>query len=78
MIRYRGVTMEGVLLIAALLACPISMGLMMWFMSKSGGTSRASGPAGAAELRAEHARLRPAFDRRVRAQAGAAMERSAS
>jgi hypothetical protein len=70
--------MEAVLVIAALLACPVSMGLMMWFMSRNSGTSKASGPAGAAELRREHARLSPAFDRRVREQAGAAMERRAS
>jgi hypothetical protein len=70
--------MEGVLVIAALLACPISMGLVMWFMNKNGGTAKASGPAGAAELRREHARLRPDFDRRVREQSGAAMQRGAS
>ena len=48
----------------ALLACPIGMGLMMWFMAKGMGSKKSSPPAepkGAgrplADLKAEQARL---------------------
>jgi hypothetical protein len=57
--------MEGALLVLALLACPVGMGLMMWFMSKGmkrdGGQSR-SAPASLEELRDEQARLSAQID----------------
>jgi hypothetical protein len=53
--------MENVLVGLAVLACPVGMGLMMWFMGKgmfgakrTGGSSR---PGSVDELRAEHRRL---------------------
>lgn len=57
--------METVLVAAAVLACPIGMGAMMWFMGK--GTRKdkpaADQPDTAADLRAEHARLGAEIDR---------------
>lgn len=50
--------MENVLLSLAFLACPIGMGLMMWFMAKGGRKQPGSvvPPAGASveQLREEH------------------------
>lgn len=54
--------MESALLVAALLACPIGMGLMMWWMGR--GTKREQ-PASADDvgtLRAEQARLTAEID----------------
>ena len=52
--------MEGLLLGLVALACPVSMGLMMWFMAK-GARRGEDGGADAApsldDLRAEHRRL---------------------
>jgi hypothetical protein len=50
--------MESVLLTLAVLACPVGMGLMMWFMAK--GMRKESKPARDAsidDLRAEHSRI---------------------
>jgi hypothetical protein len=48
--------MEGVLLTAALLACPVGMGLMMWFSSRAARGSEARRRAASLEeLRREHA-----------------------
>jgi hypothetical protein len=59
--------MEGALLALALLACPVGMGLMMWFMSKGmkSGEPRAERdrPASLEELRGEHARLSADIER---------------
>jgi hypothetical protein len=61
-----GVAVENVLLGLAALACPVGMGLMMWFMAK--GTRRGEGgenavPANLEDLRAEHRRLGAEIDR---------------
>ena len=60
--------MRDLLLSASVLACPVGMGLMMWFMGK--GTRAAArsgvsppGDATLAELRAEHRRLGAALER---------------
>ncbi len=47
--------MATVLPSLALLACPIGMGLMMWFMAK--GNRKERPEASVEELRAEHRRL---------------------
>jgi hypothetical protein len=57
--------MEGVVVALALLACPVGMGLMMWFMGKGmkkdGGQSPSS--SGSLEdLRDEQARLSAQID----------------
>jgi hypothetical protein len=50
--------MEGILLGAAALACPVGMGLMMWFMSRGMKRKPEEGaPASLQALRAEHRRL---------------------
>lgn len=50
--------MEGLLLTAALLACPVGMGLMMWFMARGQKKPAADGSSRSiAELRAEQQRL---------------------
>lgn len=56
--------MEGILLAALVLACPVGMGLMMWMMSKGmmGGKrseeeSAGPGEPSLSELRDEHERL---------------------
>ena len=64
--------MEGALVALALLACPVGMGLMMWFMSKGmkGGERRAESgpPASVEELRTEHARLSAEIDELERSE----------
>ena len=50
--------MEGLLLTAALLACPLGMGLMMWFMTRGQKKPPADAQArSVSELRAEQQRL---------------------
>lgn len=54
--------MRDLLLSASVLACPVGMGLMMWFMGKGTRAAKRSpanppGDATLAELRAEHRRL---------------------
>lgn len=71
--------MENVLLPLALLACPVGMGLMMWFMSR--GNRRPDGPAPAStveDLHAEHARLQAEIDRRESASTDASDGASAA
>jgi hypothetical protein len=55
---------EGILTVVALVACPVGMGLMMWFMSKGMRSGRSeSGGASIDELRAEQRRIRAQLDR---------------
>ena len=50
--------METALIGLAMLACPVGMGLMMWFMSKGmGRRDPAASAVGVEDLRAEHQRL---------------------
>jgi len=67
--------MEGILLAAAVLACPIGMGAMMWFMGKGMGKKKpASEPPDApTDLRAEHARLGAEIERLERGHNGQAV-----
>ncbi len=59
--------MESILLALAFLACPVGMGLMMWFMAKGMRKEpRAVQPADAAsveQLREEHRRLGAELER---------------
>jgi hypothetical protein len=59
--------MEGALVVLALLACPVGMGLMMWFMSKGGRQRDRPADGGrqstVEELRSEHARLEAQIER---------------
>lgn len=58
--------MESVLLGLAVLACPVGMGLMMWFMAKgmrSGSRTDRERPASVQELQAEHRRLGAEIER---------------
>ncbi|MDP8967446.1 MAG: hypothetical protein M3N04_02490 [Actinomycetota bacterium] len=62
------------LLVLALLACPVGMGLMMWWMGrtmKNGQSSQAEQPAAPEnpeQLRDEHARLTAQIDQLERAE----------
>jgi hypothetical protein len=58
--------MESVLLGLAVLACPVGMGVMMWFMAKgmrSGSKADAKRATSLEELQAEHRRLGAEIDR---------------
>lgn len=55
--------MEGVLVALAILACPVGMGLMMWFMSKGMRSDRAPQPLDLDDLRDEHRRLGEEIER---------------
>jgi hypothetical protein len=73
--------MEGALLALALLACPVGMGLMMWFMNRGNQGQKQNqehSPAGVDDLRAEHARLSAEIERRERDSAKTAGTRSGS
>ena len=55
--------MESVLLSLALLACPVGMGAMMWFMMRGQNKQqKKAGPVTAADLKAEQARLTQQID----------------
>lgn len=49
--------MEGVLVALAILACPVGMGLMMWFMAKGRRGGKHEEPRDLGDLRDEHRRL---------------------
>jgi hypothetical protein len=58
--------MESVVLSLAVLACPVGMGLMMWFMARgmrSGSKPDAKAATSLQELQAEHRRLRAEIER---------------
>jgi len=58
--------MESVLLGLAVLACPVGMGLMMWFMAKgmrSGSKPDAKAATSVEEFQAEHRRLGDEIER---------------
>jgi flagellar basal body-associated protein FliL len=58
--------MENVLLSLAVLACPVGMGLMMWFMAKgmrSGQKTDREAATSLEELQAEHRRLGAEIER---------------
>ena len=67
--------MEGILLAAAVLACPIGMGAMMWLMGKGMGKKKpvAEPPDAPTDLRAEHARLGAEIERLERGHNGQAV-----
>jgi len=67
--------MEGILLAAAVLACPIGMGAMMRFMGKGMGKKKpvAEPPDAPTDLRAEHARLGAEIERLERGHNGQAV-----
>jgi hypothetical protein len=58
--------MESLAIAAAALACPVSMGLMMWFMARGARRTDATETEharGLDELRAEHRRLGAEIER---------------
>ena len=60
----------------ALLACPVGMGLMMWFMSRGmGDRKRDAQPGSIDDLRADQARLAAQIDRLVHTETPTASER---
>ena len=70
--------MNQLLVAAPLLACPIGMGLMMWFMTRGGHKQDSSAPVDAGELarlRAEVATLRAQHEASLDAASPATAER---
>lgn len=55
--------MENGLLGLAALACPVGMGLMMWFMGKGMRKGAKDAPSSVEELREEHRRLGAEIER---------------
>ena len=59
--------MEGIVLAVAFLACPVGMGLMMWFMAKGmrkePAAAQRADTASVEQLREEHRRLGAELER---------------
>lgn len=55
--------MEGAVAALALLACPVGMGLMMWFMSRGKKEGSEEDRPSLDELRAEHQRISSEIER---------------
>jgi hypothetical protein len=55
--------MEGVVVALAILACPVGMGLMMWFMENGMRRGKRAEPRDLDELRDEHRRLGEQIER---------------
>ena len=55
--------MEGILVALAILACPVGMGLMMWFKAKGMRGDKARRPMELDDLRDEHRRLGSEIER---------------
>lgn len=59
--------MEGIVLALALVACPVGMGIMMWFMArgvrKEPDAARPDGAPSVEQLREEHRRLGAELER---------------
>jgi preprotein translocase subunit YajC len=55
--------MESALLLLAVLACPVGMGLMMWFMGRHQRTQPTARTETIDDLRAEHRRVSAELDR---------------
>lgn len=53
----KGGTAETIFFALAVLACPLGMGLMMWFMAKGMGRKRHSDSTSLGDLRAEQERI---------------------
>lgn len=62
--------MESILLGLALLACPVGMGLMMWFMAKGMGGSDKKAKSEVESMRAEQQRLASEVERLERERSG--------
>ncbi len=73
-------TMQTLIPSLALLACPVGMGLMMWFMAKGmrNDSSRSEGPSTTpvGHLREEHRRLGAEIDRLESQQRGPVAKRA--
>lgn len=62
--------MESILLGLALLACPVGMGLMMWFMAKGMGGGDKKEKSEVESMRAEQQRLASEVERLERERSG--------
>jgi flagellar basal body-associated protein FliL len=62
--------MESILLGLALLACPVGMGLMMWFMAKGMGGRDKKEKSEVESMRAEQQRLASEVERLERERSG--------
>lgn len=68
--------MESILLGLAVLACPVGMGAMMWFMAKGTGGKRDEDTAEVGQMRAEQRRLASQVEQLERERSGGRVEAS--